>query len=98
MSRRRRGGRAMRGPGPRTTSEPFKMAMPWCPLSEQTLHVTSAPVPHQDDARPPQTVWIFHGDEARFAAGVFTSREQGLAWAERHGVSGILTEYPVGDG
>ena len=45
-----------------------------------------------------KTVWIFHGDEARHAAGVFESKDQGLEWAERHGVSGILTKYPVGNG
>ena len=44
------------------------------------------------------TVWIFHGEEAQFAAGVFHSKSDGLAWAAKHGVSGILTEYPVGDG
>jgi hypothetical protein len=45
-----------------------------------------------------ETVWIFHGERARFAAGVFRSESEGLAWAAQHGVSGILTEYPVGDG
>lgn len=44
------------------------------------------------------TVWIFHGNDARHAAGAFDSLDQGLSWARRHGVSGLLTEYPVGDG
>lgn len=44
------------------------------------------------------TVWIFHGDDARFASGVFTSREAALEWTGKHGVTGMLTEYPVGDG
>ena len=44
------------------------------------------------------TVWVFHGEGARFAAGVFRTADQGLAWALRNGVSGLLTEYPVGDG
>ncbi len=44
------------------------------------------------------TVWIFHGDEARFAAGVFETEAEALAWAAAHAVSGVLTEYPVGDG
>jgi hypothetical protein len=52
----------------------------------------------QGGACPRQAVWIFHGEGAPFASGVFTSRAQGLEWAERHGGSGILTEYPVGDG
>lgn len=43
-------------------------------------------------------VWVFHGEGATFAAGVFRSADDGLAWAERHLVTGILTEYPVGDG
>jgi hypothetical protein len=43
-------------------------------------------------------VWIFHGDGASFAAAVFETQEAGLAWAAKHGVTGILTEYPVGDG
>jgi hypothetical protein len=45
-----------------------------------------------------QTVWIFHGDGAHFAAAVFTTEADALAWAERRRVSGIVTEYPVGDG
>jgi hypothetical protein len=45
-----------------------------------------------------QTVWIFHGDSARFASAVFTTEADALSWAERHRVSGIVTEYPVGDG
>lgn len=44
------------------------------------------------------TVWIFHGDSARFASAVFTTEADALAWAELHRVSGIVTEYPVGDG
>ncbi|CCH30622.1 DUF7710 domain-containing protein [Saccharothrix espanaensis] len=49
---------------------------------------------HDTVARP--TIWIFHDDRARFAAGVFTTRAEGLAWAARHHVTGILTEYPIG--
>jgi hypothetical protein len=43
-------------------------------------------------------IWIFHGTGAPFAAGVFVSRADGLAWIARHRLTGILTEYPVGDG
>lgn len=43
-------------------------------------------------------VWIFHGESARFAAGVFRTEADALAWATKHRVSGIVTEYPVGDG
>jgi hypothetical protein len=43
-------------------------------------------------------VWIFHSAGAHFASGVFTDREQALAWIARNPLTGILTEYPVGDG
>jgi hypothetical protein len=43
-------------------------------------------------------VWIFHGAGAPFASGVFTSRDEGMAWIARHRLTGILTEYPAGDG
>jgi hypothetical protein len=43
-------------------------------------------------------VWIFHGDRAAFASGVFLTHATGLAWAARHRLTGILTEYPVGEG
>jgi hypothetical protein len=46
------------------------------------------------DDRP--TVWLFHGDRARHAAGAFTTRADGLAWAAEHEVSGVLAEYPIG--
>jgi hypothetical protein len=51
-----------------------------------------------DTNAPMRTVWIFHGEGAHFAAGVFLSERDGLKWANRWGVTGILTEYPVGDG
>ncbi|BFU44186.1 hypothetical protein [Krasilnikovia sp. MM14-A1004] len=44
------------------------------------------------------TVWIFHGESARFASGVFASREHGLAWVVQHRLTGILSEYPLGEG
>ena len=44
------------------------------------------------------TVWVFHGDGKPFASGVFRSKDQGLAWASRHQLTGVLTEYQVGDG
>lgn len=42
------------------------------------------------------TVWIFHGDQARFACAVFETEETGLAWAAEHRVTGLLAEYPYG--
>lgn len=44
------------------------------------------------------SVWIFHGRGAHFASGVFADKDSGMAWVARHGVTGILTEYPVGHG
>lgn len=46
----------------------------------------------------PTHVWIFHGEGARFASGVFADESSGLAWVARHRLSGILAKYPVGDG
>lgn len=43
-------------------------------------------------------VWVFHGDGARFASGVFESETDAAAWIARHGLTGVLTEYPVNDG
>lgn len=43
-------------------------------------------------------VWVFHGEKARFASGVFLTEEDGMAWIERHRLTGLLTEYPVGTG
>ncbi|BEL04543.1 hypothetical protein Q0Z83_027340 [Actinoplanes sichuanensis] len=48
----------------------------------------------QSRLRP--TVWIFHGEQARYASAVFETDEAGLAWAAEHGVTGILAEYPYG--
>lgn len=45
-----------------------------------------------------RTVWIFHGDEARHAAAVFDTEADGARWIASHKLTGILTEYPVGDG
>lgn len=50
------------------------------------------------DQDTPRTVWVFHGEGARFASGVFDSDVEGLAWAARHRLTGLLSEYPVGDG
>jgi hypothetical protein len=43
-------------------------------------------------------VWIFHGADAPFAAGVFASRSDALGWVARHELTGIVTEYEVGGG
>jgi hypothetical protein len=43
-------------------------------------------------------VWLFHGEGNRFASGVFGDEAAGLEWVARHGLTGVLTEYQVGDG
>ncbi|PRX04716.1 hypothetical protein CLV67_1472 [Actinoplanes italicus] len=50
----------------------------------------------QRPATPDTTVWIFHGDQERFASGVFTTMAAGLDWAAEHRVTGILAEYAIG--
>jgi hypothetical protein len=55
----------------------------------------------EDDAEVevgPPTVWVFHGEEARFASGVFKDRDAALKWVELHRLTGIVTEYPIGVG
>ncbi len=51
-----------------------------------------------NDQRGPlgSAVWIFHGDHARYASGVFDTLDAGLAWAAEHQVTGILADYPHG--
>jgi hypothetical protein len=51
-----------------------------------------------EDGNGRTTVWIFHGENARFASGVFFDEETALRWIARHRLTGVLTEYPVGDG
>jgi hypothetical protein len=43
-------------------------------------------------------VWIFHGENARFASGVFADRETALEWTDQHRLTGVLGQYPVGAG
>jgi hypothetical protein len=42
------------------------------------------------------SVWVFTGEGGQFPAGVFLAREHGEQWIGRHGLTGMLTEYPVG--
>ncbi|CAM3103334.1 hypothetical protein STSO111631_00685 [Stackebrandtia soli] len=51
-----------------------------------------------NDISSHEHVWIFHGQGTQFASAVFASTDDGLAWAARHRVTGILSRYPVGDG
>jgi hypothetical protein len=50
------------------------------------------------EARDVPYVWVFHGEHAQFASGVFADQDAALAWAAAHELSGVLTRYPVGVG
>jgi hypothetical protein len=43
-------------------------------------------------------VWVFNGDDGRFAGGVFTSREKAEAWIAANKLDGVLTLYPLDTG
>ena len=45
-----------------------------------------------------QSVWVFHGEGARFAGGVFSEREHAEAWIRKHLLTGMLTRYPLDTG
>lgn len=45
-----------------------------------------------------RTIWIFHGESARMASGVFSTKELADIWIEEHKLSGLLTEYPIDTG
>lgn len=44
------------------------------------------------------TVWVFVAPGATFPSGVFNSLDQTDQWVAEFGLSGVLTEYPVGVG
>lgn len=41
-------------------------------------------------------VWVFCGEGAQLPSGVFARREDAERWIVQHGLSGLLTAYPVG--
>lgn len=43
----------------------------------------------------PKSVWLFQGEQARFASAVFSDRAKATAWIASNDASGILTEYPM---
>ena len=45
----------------------------------------------------PSFIWVFNGG-SRFPGGLFTTVEKAEAWIARHGLSGVLTKYPVDEG
>lgn len=40
-------------------------------------------------------VWVFSGEGAQFPAAVFSSQDAAQAWISEHGLTGVLTQYPV---
>jgi hypothetical protein len=44
---------------------------------------------------PAGLVWLFHGEGAAFAGGVFSTRASAEGWIRDRRLSGILTAYPV---
>lgn len=40
-------------------------------------------------------IWVFNGNNSRFASGVFSSREKAETWIQEKQLSGILTAYPL---
>jgi hypothetical protein len=42
--------------------------------------------------------WVFNGGGGRFPSGVFSTREKAEAWINQHGLSGVLTKYPLDEG
>lgn len=44
------------------------------------------------------TVWVFLGEGASLPAGFFADEASARRWIRGHGLTGLLTEYPVGLG
>jgi len=43
-------------------------------------------------------VWVFVGVNGRFPSGVFSTKEIAQDWIREHGLSGLLTLYPLDQG
>lgn len=44
------------------------------------------------------TVWIFSGAGSRFSSGAFVDKNAAMMWISKHKLSGVLTQYPLGQG
>ncbi len=42
-----------------------------------------------------KSVWVFHGEGARFGSAIFALVETAEAWISENKCSGMLTEYPL---
>lgn len=49
-------------------------------------------------SREQETVWVFTGEGGKYPGGVFLSKDEAAAWIARHGLTGLLTEYPLNVG
>ncbi len=67
-------------------------------LNNLTWAAADEPVVEKINNDKPTTVWMFHGAGSQFSGGVFTSLGQAEAWIQLHGLTGILTQYPLNDG
>lgn len=47
---------------------------------------------------PSKRSWIFVGEGATLPSGVFSMKQLAHDWIAQHGLSGLLTAYPVDDG
>lgn len=45
-----------------------------------------------------ESVWIFSGTGSRFPSGVFADKGAAFTWISKNNLSGLLTEYPLGQG
>jgi hypothetical protein len=45
-----------------------------------------------------QLVWVFNAERARFPGGIFSSLDKAEAWISKHGLTGLLTGYPLDEG
>ena len=42
-----------------------------------------------------QFVWVFNGAKSNFPSAIFSQRPAAEEWIRKHGLTGILTAYPV---
>lgn len=43
-------------------------------------------------------VWVFTAARARYSGGVFSTLDKAEAWVSKHGLTGMLTGYPLDEG
>ena len=43
-------------------------------------------------------VWLFSGAGSRFSSGVFIYKDSAMTWILKHQLTGVLTQYPLGQG